>query len=139
MSSNAAAWLTTEKAKLLEVESAPYSSPGEHETVVKNGAVAVNPADWAIQEMGNALFPLEYPHILGSDNAGEVVEIGSSVTRFRKGDRVLGLALFLSSNRESAFQEYTVFLDHMTSEIPRSLSFHQVSVLQLAECISKTT
>ena len=134
MPSNTAAWMNTEKAKPLEVKSAPYSSPGEHEIVVKNGAVAVNPFDWAVQEMGNALFPLQYPYISGSDNAGEVVEVGSSVTRFRKGDRVLGLALPLSSNRESAFQEYTVLLDHMASKIPSSMSFEQASVIPLGLC-----
>lgn len=29
-----------------------------------------------------------YPNILGEDIAGEVVEIGAEVTRFKKGDRV---------------------------------------------------
>src|SRR5271165_3038924 len=50
--------------------------------------------------------------ILGSDAAGEVVEAGSAVTRFRVGDRVLGQAVGVEKNRnaaaEGAFQTYTV-------------------------------
>ena len=134
MPSNTAAWLTAEKANPLEIKSAPYTPPGEHEIVVKNGAVAVNPVDWLIQAMGNALFTLEYPFILGSDSAGEVVEVGSAVTRFRKGDRVLGLALRFLSNKNSAFQEYTVLLDHMASKFPSSMSFEQASVIPLGLC-----
>lgn len=36
-------------------------------------------------------FPLSLPVVPGSDGAGEVVEVGSKVTEFQKGDRVLTL------------------------------------------------
>lgn len=36
--------------------------------MVKNGAVATNPLDWGIQDLGNVIFTwLRYPFILGSD------------------------------------------------------------------------
>ncbi len=90
MPSDAAAWLTAAKANPLEVKSAPCTSPGENEIDFQNGAVAINPFDWMIQHLGDALFPLPYPSILGFDVAGEVVEVGSSGSRFTLGDRVLG-------------------------------------------------
>lgn len=53
---NEAAWLTSVEATPLVVKSAPYTSPKENEIVVKNGAVAINPIDWAIQAMGSLGF-----------------------------------------------------------------------------------
>ncbi|KAK9328256.1 chaperonin 10-like protein [Lipomyces starkeyi] len=86
MPSNKAAWLTA-KAKPLEIKSAPYTSPGKDEIVIKNGAVAINPVDWAMQLMGESLFRwITYPLVLGSDVAGEVVEVGSAVSRFKIGE-----------------------------------------------------
>ncbi|TVY37332.1 Dehydrogenase [Lachnellula subtilissima] len=132
MPSNTAAWLEKVGAIPLDVKSAPYTSPTEHQIVIKSKAVAINPADWAIQVKGNILFPwLAYPYIGGSDVAGEVCEIGSGVTRFKVGDRVLGLALCLSGTSEGAFQEYTVLRDHMTSHIPEGMSYESASVIPL--------
>ncbi|KAI9731740.1 MAG: hypothetical protein M1834_004529 [Cirrosporium novae-zelandiae] len=132
MPSNTAAWLTAAKAPL-EVKSAPYTSPGENEVVIKNGAVAINPVDWAIQAVGTALFSwITYPTILGQDIAGEVVEVGSAVSRFKIGDRVLGHALGIECRPHvSAFQEYTVLQANLASPIPSTLSYENAAVLPL--------
>ncbi|OZJ02083.1 hypothetical protein BZG36_05318 [Bifiguratus adelaidae] len=132
MPSNSAAWLVAEKTKPLEVGPAPYTSPGENEIVVKNRAVAINPVDYGLQE--KAFLPLNYPAILGSDVAGEVVEVGSSVTRFRVGDRVLGQGIFMDSSHSGTFQEYTVLLANMSSPIPSTVSFEAAAVIPL--CLS---
>ncbi len=93
MPSNTAAWLPASKANHLEVKSAPYTSPRENEIVIKNGAVAINPLDYLKRDMGEMLFSwIKYPFVLGEDVAGEVVEIGPGVTRFKIGDRVVGHA-----------------------------------------------
>jgi NADPH:quinone reductase-like Zn-dependent oxidoreductase len=136
MPSNTAAWLTAAKANHLEAKSAPYTSPRENEIVIKNGAVAINPADWLKQDMGDLMFSwIKYPFIVGSDVAGEVVEIGSAVSRFKVGDRVLGHAVGISEKRnssaEGAFQTYTVLLAHMASPIPSTLSYESAAVLPL--------
>ena len=134
MPSNTAAWLTAAKANPLEVKSAPYTSPHENEIVVRNGAVAINPVDWAIQDMGETLFSwIKYPTVLGADVAGEVVEVGSAVSRFKTGDRVLGHAVGLTDNEasESGFQAYTVLLADMASPIPSTLSYESAAVLPL--------
>ena len=134
MPSNTAAWLTA-KGVPLEVKSSPYTSPGENEIVVKNGAVAINIVDWSLQDMGETLFPwLTYPHVLGADVAGEVVEVGSAVSRFQIGDRVIGHAIGnrTSKSPNGAFQMYTVVLAHMASPIPSSLTYESAAVLPLA-------
>ena len=136
MPSNTATWLTAAKARPLEIKSAPYTSPREDEIVIKNGAVAINPADWLKQDMGGIIFSwIKYPFILGTDVAGEVVEIGRAVTRFKIGDRVVGHAVGLdqkhNNSAESAFQIYTVLLAHMTSPIPSTLSYESAAVLPL--------
>ena len=136
MPTNNAAWLGAKHAKL-EVKSAPYTPPRENEIVVKNHAVAINPIDWIIQGLGNIIFRwIEYPFILGSDLAGEVVEVGTGVTRFNVGDRVLGHAVGTDKKRnssaEGAFQAYTVVLAHMAAPIPSTMPYENAAVLPLA-------
>ncbi len=98
--------------------------------------MAVNPIDWILQAIGSILFPwIKYPFILGSDLAGEVAEVGSAVTRFQVGDRVLGHAVGSAkthnSAAEGAFQAYTVVLAHMASPIPATLPYESAAVLPL--------
>lgn len=136
MQTNTAAWLGAKHAKL-EVTSAPYTSPREDEIVVKNHAVAINPIDWIIQVAGNIIFSwIKYPFVLGVDLAGEVVEVGKAVTRFKVGDRVLGHAVGTDKNpntsAESAFQTYTVLLAHMAAPIPSTMPYESAAVLPLA-------
>jgi NADPH:quinone reductase-like Zn-dependent oxidoreductase len=133
---NTAAWINAKHARL-EVGPAPYTRPGDDQIVIRNHAVSVNPLDWIIQVEGTLTYRwLKYPTVLGSDVAGEVVEVGDAVTRFRVGDRVLGHAAGTDkdSNRapEGAFQEYTVVLERMAAPIPDTLPFEEAAVLPLA-------
>lgn len=131
MPSNSAAWLVAEKAKPLEVRPASYTPPRENEIVIRNAAVAVNPIDWTLQD--TALYPLNYPTILGHDVAGEVVEVGSAVKRFCVGDRVLGQTIGLTTKRDcdNGFQLYSVVMDNLSSPIPSSMSFEAAAVIPL--------
>ncbi len=136
MPSNTAAWMNARNAQL-EVGPAPYSRPGHDQIVIHNRAVAVNPLDWIIQVAGSVTYRwLTYPTVLGSDVAGEVVEIGTTVTRFRVGDRVLAHAVGTDkdSNRaaEGGFQHYTVVLERLTCPIPDAMPFEDAAVLPLA-------
>ena len=45
------------------VENRPIPTPQGSEILVKNGAPAVNPADWTVQEHG--YFVTRYPNVLG--------------------------------------------------------------------------
>jgi NADPH:quinone reductase-like Zn-dependent oxidoreductase len=138
MPTNTAAWLTARQAPL-EIKPAPYPHPGKGEIVVRNRAVAINPVDWGLQIFGTILFSwIKYPFILGGDLAGEIVEVGESVSRFSVGDRVLGLAVGSdpkrNSSAEGAFQEYTVLLAHLVAPIPSAMSYEDASVLPM--CLS---
>ena len=119
-----------------EIKSAPYTSPKSNEIVVRNHALAINPVDWILKEQGTFAFPwLKYPIILGSDVAGEVVEVGPDVTGFKVGDRVVGHALQLdkefNTTSQGGFQQYTVLQTVAASHIPDTLSYEDASVLPL--------
>jgi NADPH:quinone reductase-like Zn-dependent oxidoreductase len=135
MPSNAAAWLVAPKTPL-EVKSAPYTSPGKNEMVINNHAVAINPIDYIKQDMGDMVFGwIKYPFINGTGVAGEVVEIGANVTRFKVGDRIVSHAVATSKDyntaTKGAFQNYTVLLAHMASLIPNTMSYESAAVLPL--------
>ncbi|RAH66023.1 zinc-binding alcohol dehydrogenase family protein [Aspergillus aculeatinus CBS 121060] len=134
--SNRAAWLKSEKAYPLEVDEAAYTPPQEDEIVIKNQAVGLNLVDYAMQDMGTALFPWStYPIVLGCDVAGEVVEVGPGAlaSRFKPGDRVLGLTSGVRTSRpaDGGFQSYVVLTPQTTALIPPQLSFPDAAAIPL--------
>lgn len=72
----------------LQIADAALPKAGPGEIVVKNAAISINPLDTYMSAVG--AFVHSWPVVLGCDVAGEVYEVGAGVTRFRKGDRVLG-------------------------------------------------
>ncbi|WP_079419404.1 zinc-binding alcohol dehydrogenase family protein [Thiomonas intermedia] len=136
MSLNQAAWINA-KGQPLSVSEAPMPRPGAGEILVRNRAIALNSFDGIVQTLGSMVTPwVSYPAILGSDVAGEVVVVGASVSRFKPGDRVLGLALGIDkiANRsvEGAFQKYVILRQEAATELPDSISFERAAVLPLA-------
>ena len=135
MPENKALWLAAKRAPFT-FGPAPYTAPRADEIVVRARAVAVNPVDRLQQTMGDFVTPWKsYPFVVGSDVAGEVVEVGAGVTRFHVGDRVVGFAAGSDKSRnraaEGAFQDYVVLLAHMASPIPDDLAFEDAAVLPL--------
>ncbi len=133
---NTAAWMKAAREGL-EVAEAPYPVAAPNQIVVRNHAVAVNPLDWIIQIAGTLAYRwLTYPTVIGSDVAGEVVEIGAKITRFAVGDRVIGHAVGTdkdsNSATEGAFQLYPVVNERMACPIPDSLPYENAAVLPLA-------
>lgn len=105
---NQAAWLTAATTKPLKIGPGPDHTKLEaDEVLIQVAAVAINPSEWKVgrdrthsreehlklttlQFQDFAYLPVDYPHVLGSDAAGTVVQVGSGVTRFKTGDRVIG-------------------------------------------------
>jgi NADPH:quinone reductase-like Zn-dependent oxidoreductase len=63
---------------------------GENEVLIKLHAASLNYRDLIIPR-GLYPFPAKFPVVPASDGAGEVLEVGSKVTKWKKGDRVVTL------------------------------------------------
>lgn len=106
---NEAAWLPTTNARPVQVGPGPTPNPADNEVVIKVAYAAVNPADWKVSQHCIWLTPsakelfhssiiqlqdkpnhLTYPFIYGEDIAGTIVQLGSKVTQFKLGQRVIG-------------------------------------------------
>src|ERR1700720_949183 len=72
--------------EVLRYEDAPDPKPREDQVLVRIKACALNHVDLWIRK---GLPGVTLPHILGSDVAGEIVEVGEYVTGFKAGQRVL--------------------------------------------------
>ena len=131
MSTSTAAYLTAAKAHPFELRPASAWTPGPNEILVQNRAIAINPIDGSLQRF--AWLPLQYPTILGQDVAGEVIAVGSDVTAFKKGDRILGHAMGMATKRpqDAGFQTHTILDVRMASRIPDDLSFEKAAVVPL--------
>ncbi|KAE8163978.1 chaperonin 10-like protein [Aspergillus tamarii] len=132
MSLNRAAYLVAARKAPLEVQQAPYPSPDPGTIVVRNHAVAINPVDWKLQNF--EIFPLKYPFILGEDVAGEIIAIGSGVTNFTIGQRVIGHCKNFTAgdNRYSGFQNFTVLSATLTAPLPPLISYEEAVVLPVS-------
>jgi len=130
MTSNTTAWLTG-KGVPLSIEPSPRLEPKPNEILIKSRAVAINPVDWAMQLFGSEFFSfLKFPCPLGYDVAGEIVAVGSDVTRAKIGDRVLGMPNGSGQQgKQAAFQEYTIIADNLFSLIPDTMTFEDASVI----------
>ena len=80
------ALILPEKFGELVLTTLPVYKPGKDEVLVKVHSTALNPVDWKIQKRG--IYSGVFPLVLGSDIAGEVVELGEGVSQFSKGDKV---------------------------------------------------
>ncbi|KAF2649699.1 GroES-like protein [Lophiostoma macrostomum CBS 122681] len=128
---NQAAWLKTAGAKL-EVAEAPLPKAGPGELVVRNSAVAINPLDCHMQDLG--VFVQQWPTIFGCDVAGTVYEVGQGVERFNAGDRVVGHTINLVSGRlqDGANALFTVVPADKAAILPDSISFTDGVVVPFA-------
>ncbi|MEI2300656.1 zinc-dependent alcohol dehydrogenase family protein [Ensifer sp. MJa1] len=72
----------------LSERTVPEAGPGE--VLVRTTAVSLNFRDKLVLENGMGM-PIAFPFVPGSDMAGVVEAVGSGVTRFRTGDRVISV------------------------------------------------
>ena len=73
----------------IELADMPTPAPASGHVLIKVHAVGLNPVDYKLAEGGNENWT--YPHILGLDVAGEIVEIGEGVEdKWKVGMRVAG-------------------------------------------------
>lgn len=96
---------------------------------VKLHAAGVNPVDTKIRR-GGLLSQQPLPAILGCDGAGEIIQIGSAVTRFKPGDNVWfchgGLGL-----EPGCYAQYTVLDERWISIMPKNFTYQLAAAMPL--------
>ncbi|RFU25788.1 hypothetical protein B7463_g10552, partial [Scytalidium lignicola] len=134
MSQNAS--ILTALGSPLEIQKRDIPSPGPHQLLVKNHAIALNPVDHMMINTG--YFVQSYPAIIGTDIAGTVESVGPEVTRFKKGDRVAGFACSIGTGdpNEGAYQEYSLLQDNTTTKITDSITYEQGAMLPMSVATS---
>jgi len=71
--------------EVLQVTDAPDPTPARDEVLVRVAAAGVNFVDTYRR---GGVYRMPFPHVVGSEGAGEVVEVGADVTSLAPGDRV---------------------------------------------------
>ncbi len=97
----------------------PEPVPGPDEVLVHVHAASLNHLDLTVRK-GLPTLKLTLPHILGADVAGEVAQVGSDVTGFEPGDRVVanpgltcGHCEFCVAGDDSLCPDYKILGEHV--------------------------
>jgi len=79
-------------------------------------------------------FPMPYPFIFGTDVAGTIAQLGSKVTQFKVGQRVIGHCDSLLTNKASnaGYQRFTVCREILVSAVPDAIPLANAAVLPLS-------
>lgn len=109
-------------AENLYIGTYPPPPLGDREISVKVCATALNRAD-LLQREGKYPPPPGESEILGLEMAGEVVEVGSAVTKWQPGERVCGLL------GGGGYAELAVIHEEMALPIPDPLSFEEAAAI----------
>lgn len=113
----------------LEVKEVAQPSVGSKDILVQIHYAAVNPLDnMIIRKEVQLIVDYKMPQIMGNEYSGEVVEVGSEVTRFKVGDRVYGRTPL---NRIGAFAQYIAVPSASASLIPEWMSYKEAATVPL--------
>ncbi|XP_059441674.1 chloroplast envelope quinone oxidoreductase homolog [Corylus avellana] len=108
----------------------PVPTPKKDELLLKLEATSLNPIDWKVQKgIMRPLLPRKFPHIPGTDVAGEVVEVGPGVKSFKAGDKVLAN---LGIADGGGLAEFAVSKEKLTVARPAEVSAAEAAGLPIA-------
>src|SRR4051794_36377492 len=86
---------------VLRIEDVERPQPASDQVLVEVVAAGINPGENSVRAgLLHEQWPATFPSGQGSDFAGRVVEVGSSVAGFAVGDEVLGWSDWRSSQAE---------------------------------------
>ena len=125
-------------SKVLELRDIDKPAIGADQVLVRVRAAAVNPGDWAIMSglpyIARPLYGLRKPKnaVRGTDVAGGVEAVGTSVTRFQPGDAVFGWCQRLGG----AFAEYASISEVALERKPANLTFEQAAAVPTAGSVA---
>ena len=110
-------------------EDAPDPVAGAGQVLIRISASGLNPVDLFVRQGFLAkMIPLDFPAILGIDAAGTILAIGSDVTGFAEGDRIIA---HLPLNGEGAHAERAVVPLAGLAKLPENVSFEAGATLPL--------
>ncbi len=116
-------------AEKLVVGDMPAPTVGSHDLLVQVKAASINPVDFKIRAgMLKLMINYPMPLILGQDLAGEVVEVGTNVTRFKKGDAIFAR---LEKSHIGSFAEFAAVRESDAALKPANLSFAEAAAMPL--------
>ncbi len=108
-------------AATLELKEAPAPEPGPQQLLVRMRAAALNRGEFIV---GHGLTKSGSSKAAGMEGAGDVVKVGSAVSGFEPGQRVMGRCA-------GAFSECAVMDVREVIPIPASLSFKEAASVPL--------
>lgn len=133
----------------LELRDVPEPRPAPNQVLIEVKAAGICGTDIHVK---HDEFPYWPPVILGHEFAGEVVEVGSEVTDWRVGDRVVGEPHTLACGKcwlcrtgniqicpekrspgwgiDGAFAKYLAYPPHLLHRLPESLSFVEAALTE---------
>jgi NADPH:quinone reductase-like Zn-dependent oxidoreductase len=113
--------------EVMKIEEVARPVPQADEILVKMYASGVNPADYIVRQGGNEILKpfLKLPLGLGLDGAGEIEEIGSDVTNFKKGDKVYGIPNFLGGT----YAEFIAAKATQFAIMPNNTNFNEAGAI----------
>lgn len=107
----------------------------ENQVLIRVRAAGVNIADWAVMNglpyIARPVYGLRKPKnvIRGTDVAGTVEAVGSSITRFQPGDEVFGSSI-------GSYAEYSPANEDELALKPVNLSFEQAAAVPMAGLVA---
>ena len=108
--------------EVLKFEDAPEPAPGPGQVLIRVKAVGVNPVETYIRAGAYARKP-PLPYTPGSDLGGEVVSVGSGVTRVKAGDRVY------AHGTSGGYAQLALAAEGNVYRLPDRVSFQQGAAL----------
>jgi len=122
-------------AEVLELREIDKPEIADDQVLVRVRAAGVNPADWAVMSglpyVARSVYGLRKPKnaVRGTDVAGQVEAVGTSVTRFRPGDEVFGWCV-------GAYAEYASVSEDALALKPANLTFAQAASVPMAGLVA---
>ncbi len=112
-------------SSVLHYDDASDPIPGKGEALLRVSATSVNPIDVKIRSGAvRDRMPVDMPYVPGVDIAGEVVALGSGVTEFEVGERVMGMA-------KATYAELCVVKASDVAPVPDGLDLETAASLPL--------
>ncbi|KAI5462051.1 chaperonin 10-like protein [Mariannaea sp. PMI_226] len=102
----------------------------DHELLVRNETIGLNPIDWKSPDYGFGI--PELPYISGRESSGTVVQAPRSTSRIKVNDKVIVISTDYRDLRKATYQEYTIASDFNVVRIPREITPSQGATLGVA-------